>query len=259
MSFAPQFRETRWTRVRRAKLDSPEGQRALSELCAAYYEPVTAFLRRTLPAPDPDAALELSHAFFARLMAGGAIAHASEDQGRFRSYLLGALKHFVARQREAEGRLKRGAAIEHLSTDASPDGRPPLALPDPGQLSPDEAYDRQWALTVLRRAMESLQQECIHEGRGEFFEEAKPWLTGDAGHGDQKDLARRIGMNETGLKVAIHRLRRRFRDWLRAEIAATLEHPEGIESELQALFAALERKSMNPGNPSPVPRQETGA
>jgi DNA-directed RNA polymerase specialized sigma24 family protein len=257
MMFGPQFRETRWTQVRRAKLDSPEGQRALSELCAAYYEPVTAFLRSTLP--DPDSALELSHAFFARLMAGGAIAHASEDQGRFRSYLLGALKHFVARQREAEGRLKRGAAIEHLSTDASPDGRPPLALPDPGQLSPDEAYDRQWALTVLRRAMESLQQECFREGRGEFFDEAKPWLTGEAGHGDQKDLARRIGMNETALKVAIHRLRRRFRDWLRAEIAATLEHPEWIESELQALFAALERKSMNPGNPSPVPRQETDA
>jgi RNA polymerase sigma-70 factor (ECF subfamily) len=149
--------------------------------------------------------------------------------------------------------------MEHLSTDAPLDGQRPPGLSDPGQLSPDEAYDRQWALTVLRRAMESLQQECFREGRGEFFDEAKPWLTGEAGHGDQKDLARRIGMNETALKVAIHRLRRRFRDWLRAEIAATLEHPEWIESELQALFAALERKSMNPGNPSPVPRQETDA
>ena len=253
----PRFRETRWTQVRRAKLDSPEGRQALSELCQSYYEPVTAFLRHTVA--DPDTALELSHAFFAKLLAGGAIARANEDQGLFRSYLLGALKHFLARQREAEGRLKRGAAIEHLSTDASPDGWPPLALPDPGQLSPDEAYDRQWALTVLQRAMESLQRECIHEGRGGFFEEAKPWLTGDAGHGDQKDLARSTGMNETALKVAIHRLRRRFRDRLRAEIAATLEHPEGIESELQALFAALERKSTNPGNHWPVPHQETGA
>jgi len=225
----PQFCETRWTQVRRAKLDSPEGQRALSELCAAYYEPVTAFLRRTRMASDPDAALELSHAFFARLL---------------------------AHEREAARRLKRGAGAEHAPLDATDDG-PSRSISDPTQLSPDEAYDRQWALTVLRRSLEALRHECIEEGKGLLFEHAKPWLTGDAEHGDQSALARNTGMNETALKVAIHRLRRRFRHQLRAEIAATLEHPEGIESELQALFAALERKSMNPGNPSAVLRQDS--
>ena len=229
----------------------------MSDLCAAYYEPVTTFLQRSLP--DPDSAREMSHAFFARLLAGGAISHASEDRGRFRSYLLGALKLFVARQREAEGRLKRGAAMEHLSTDAPLDGRPPPGLPDPGQLSPDEAYDRQWALTVLRRAMERLRQECIEEGRDRFFDEAKPWLTGEAGHGDQKELARRHGINETALKVAIHRLRRRFRESLRSEVAATLEPPGSVEEELQALFAALESRRPISGNHPAVSRQETEA
>ena len=251
------FLQTRWTQVRKAQSDSAEGRQALSDLCAAYYEPVTTFLQRSLP--DPDSAREMSHAFFARLLAGGAISHASEDRGRFRSYLLGALKHFVARQREAEGRLKRGAAMEHLSTDAPLDGRPPPGLPDPGQLSPDEAYDRQWALTVLRRAMERLRQECIEEGRDRFFDEAKPWLTGEAGHGDQKELARRHGMNETALKVAIHRLRRRFRESLRSEVAVTLEPPGSVEEELQALFAALESRRPISGNHPAVSRQETEA
>lgn len=251
------FLQTRWTQVRKAQSDSAEGRQALFDLCAAYYEPVTTFLQRSLP--DPDSAREMSHAFFARLLAGGAISHASEDRGRFRSYLLGALKHFVARQREAEGRLKRGAAMEHLSTDAPLDGRPPPGLPDPGQLSPDEAYDRQWALTVLRRAMERLRQECIEEGRDRFFDETKPWLTGEAGHGDQKELARRHGMNETALKVAIHRLRRRFRESLRSEVAATLEPPGSVEEELQALFAALESRRPISGNHPAVSRQETEA
>ncbi len=251
------FLQTRWTQVRKAQSDSAEGRQALSDLCAAYYEPVTTFLQRSLP--DPDSAREMSHAFFARLLAGGAISHASEDRGRFRSYLLGALKHFVARQREAEGRLKRGAAMEHLSTDAPLDGQRPPGLSDPGQLSPDEAYDRQWALTVLRRAMERLRQECIEEGRDRFFDEAKPWLTGEAGHGDQKELARRHGMNETALKVAIHRLRRRFRESLRSEVAATLEHPGSVDQELQALFAALESRRPISGNHPAVSRQETEA
>jgi RNA polymerase sigma-70 factor (ECF subfamily) len=162
----------------------------------------------------------------------------------------------VAHEREAARRLKRGAGAEHAPLDATDDG-PSRSISDPTQLSPDEAYDRQWALTVLRRSLEALRQECIEEGKGLLFEHAKPWLTGDAEHGDQSALARNTGMNETALKVAIHRLRRRFRHQLRAEIAATLEHPEGIESELQALFAALERKSMNPGNHSTVLRQDS--
>src|ERR1043166_159289 len=100
------FRTTRWTEVSRAKMDSAEGRRALGELCQEYYEPVVAFLRCELR--DADAARELTHEFFAEVLVGGAIVHAEQERGRFRSYLLGAVKHFLAHRREAARRLKRG-------------------------------------------------------------------------------------------------------------------------------------------------------
>jgi len=173
-----EFRTTRWTQVSRAKADSPEGRRALAELCNAYYEPVSAFLRYELR--DADAARELAHDFFAHLLAGGAIARAEQERGRFRSYLLGAVKHFLSHQREASQRLKRGGGRENLSlyeTEAR-------SVPDAGVLSPDAAFDRQWALTVVAHALEALRRECVAEGRADFFEQVKPWLTGDAARGD---------------------------------------------------------------------------
>src|SRR5258706_3524964 len=113
------FRTTRWTQVSRAKSDSPEGRRALAELCHAYYEPVVAFLRCELR--DADAGRELTHEFFAEVLVGGAISHAEQKRGRFRSYLLGAVKHFLSHHRDAARRLKRGGGVENISlndTDA---------------------------------------------------------------------------------------------------------------------------------------------
>src|SRR5208283_5606076 len=108
-----EFRETRWTQVSRAKTDSPEGRRALAELCNAYYEPVATFLRCELR--EADAARELAHDFFAHMLAGGAIARAEQERGRFRSYLLGAVKHFLSHHREALRRLKRGSGVKNVS------------------------------------------------------------------------------------------------------------------------------------------------
>jgi DNA-directed RNA polymerase specialized sigma24 family protein len=125
------FRTTRWTQVSRAKADSPEGRRALTELCNAYYEPVAAFLRYELR--DADAARELAHDFFAHMLAGGAIARAEQERGRFRSYLLGAVKHFLSHQREASRRLKRGGGVENISLNET-EAR---SVPDAGVLSPD--------------------------------------------------------------------------------------------------------------------------
>src|SRR5215469_18177104 len=107
------FRTTRWTQVSRAKADSPEGRRALAELCNAYYEPVVTFLRCELR--DADTARELAHDFFANLLAGGTIARAEQERGRFRSYLLGAVKHFLSHHREARKRFKRGGGVERIS------------------------------------------------------------------------------------------------------------------------------------------------
>jgi DNA-directed RNA polymerase specialized sigma24 family protein len=230
------FRTTRWTQVSRAKSDSPEGRRALAELCDAYYEPVAAFLRCELR--DADAARELAHDFFARVLGGGAIARAEQEHGRFRSYLLGAVKHFVSHHREASRRLKRGGGVENFSINDT-EAIEARSVPDASVLSPDAAFDREWALTVLARAMESLRAECATEGRAEFFEQVKPWLTGEAAHGDQTALAASCGMNANALKVAVHRLKRRFRQLLKDEVAGTLEDPGLVEAEMHALFAAL--------------------
>ncbi len=230
------FRTTRWTQVSRAKAESPEGRRALAELCDAYYEPVAAFLR--CEAGDADAARDLAHDFFASMLAGGAITHAQQERGRFRSYLLGAVKHFLSHHREAARRLKRGGGGEAISLNDTGAGEA-RSLADAGVLSPDTAFDRQWALTVLARALEALQQECVAEGRGEFFEGVKPWLTGEASRGDQSALAASCGLNANALRVAVHRLKRRFRELLKAEVAGTLDDPGSVEAEMRALFAAL--------------------
>ena len=230
------FRTTRWTQVSRAKADSPEGRRALAELCHAYYEPVVAFLRCELR--DADAARELTHEFFTEVLCGGAIAHAEQECGRFRSYLLGAVKHFLSHQREAGRRLKRGGGVKNISLNDT-DADEARSVADASVLSPDAAFDRQWALTVLARALEVLQQECVGQGRAEFFEQVKPWLTGDAVHGDQKALGASCGMNANALKVAVHRLKRRFRELLKIEVAGTLNDSGLVEAEMRALFAAL--------------------
>jgi DNA-directed RNA polymerase specialized sigma24 family protein len=227
---AASFLTTRWTRVCLAKEASDDGRRALADLCAAYYEPVVVFLRCELR--DAAAARELSHAFFEQMLGGGRIQSADQSRGRFRSYLLGAVKHFVAHERQAATRQKRGGGIESATLDEAG------AVPDAG-LSPDQAFERQWALTVLARAMETLENECAAAGRTDFFQAVKPLLTGDADHGGQTEVAGACGMNVAALRMAVHRLRRRLRDFVKTEIAGTLDNPALVQEEMQALFAAL--------------------
>lgn len=227
------FHTTRWTRVCAAKDDSEDGRMALAELCEAYYEPVLAFLRCELR--DVDAAREMSHAFFAEMLAGGTIGTADRARGRFRSYLLGAVKHFLSRLREAAHRQKRGGGVEAASLDDTA----ALAVADGASTAPDHAFDRQWALTVLARALADLQQECAAEGRAAVFEKLQPWLTGEAAHGDQNELAATLGMNLNSLKSQIHRLKQRYRQLVTAEIAATLDEGGSVAEEMAALLATL--------------------
>jgi len=231
-----QFCSTRWSQVRRAKVDSPEGRRDLGLLCEAYYDPVEAFLRCEFR--NADIARNVAHDFFAQMLAGGAIASAEPERGRFRSYLLGAVKHFLSHRREAAQRAKRGGGQEPLSLDDE-DSSAARSIPDTLALSPDAMFDRQWALTVVARSLDALRRECEAEGRGDFFEQAKPWLTGEAEHGDQTVLAARCGMNANALKVAVHRMKRRFRELMKDEVVGTLADPGKIREEMNALFAAL--------------------
>lgn len=232
------FRTTRWTAVRQAKANSEEGRQALAGLCEAYYEPVAAFLKFELC--NRDTARELAHEFFAAMLRGEAIASAERERGRFRSFLLGAVKHFLSNRRAAARRLKRGGAAECVSLDDA-DAVEARAVADATVLSPDKAFDRQWALTVLARAMETLRLEHAAEGREEFFEQIKPWLTGDAAHGEQAMLVDQTGLNATALRVAVHRTKKRFRQLVKAEVAQTLDDSKEVDAEVRELFAALVR------------------
>lgn len=231
---AAAFHTTRWTRVGLAQADSEEGRRALAELCDAYYEPVVAFLRCELR--DADAARDTSHAFFVQMLAGeNSLRTADRGRGRFRAYLLGAVKHFLSHQRAAAARLKRGGRNALLPLD----GTEAAEVADARSVCPDAAFDRQWAVTVLARGLERLRAECQAEGSGAFFEAAKPFLTGDAVQGGQAALASACGMKAEALRMALHRLRKRLRHCVKAEVAGTLGDPALVEEEMQALFAAL--------------------
>jgi DNA-directed RNA polymerase specialized sigma24 family protein len=231
------FHTTRWTRVCLAKADSEDGRRALADLCEAYYGPVVAYLRSVFR--DSDAAREMSHAFFAKMLAGGTIQSADQDRGRFRSYLLGAVKHFVAHQQEAERRLKRGGGLAPLSLDAETPDSPKLQVPEDARWSPEAVFDRQWAITVLERAMQALDAECQAQGKPDLVDQMRPWLMGESGYGDQSAVAATLGLSLPAMKAAVHRLRARFRQLVKAEVAGTLGDEGSVEDEMRSLFAAL--------------------
>jgi len=231
------FATTQWTRVLEARGDSPEAQAALSDLSAAYYAPVLAFIRRT--GRDEDESRELTQEFFARLLARHGLDTVNPQRGRFRSFLLGAVKHFLADARDHAHRVKRGAGQPHESIDPGTDTSPGLQLADENTPSPDREFDRKWALTVLDRALATLELEQQTAGKSEHFDILKPWLTGDLENLSQAEAARQLGLNEGAVKVAIHRLRRRFRELVKTEIGRTLNDPSQVEDELACLVAAL--------------------
>jgi DNA-directed RNA polymerase specialized sigma24 family protein len=240
-SYTGTFATTHWTRVLAARGDSSEAQAALSELCAAYYQPVVAFLSGN--GRTDDAARELAHQFFSRILERNGLDGADPERGRFRSYLLGALKHFLHATREREERQKRGGAHEHVALRPTTDTSPGVDPAAPISLAPDEAFDRQWAMTVLERALTAVERGVGAAGDGHEFEVLKPWLTGDChGHSQtQADAARRLNMSEGAVKVAIHRLRKRFREAVRQEIASTLNRSADLPNELEHLLAVLRR------------------
>ncbi|HXG46311.1 MAG TPA: sigma-70 family RNA polymerase sigma factor [Methylomirabilota bacterium] len=232
------FAPTRWTLILRARGETPESRAALGELCEAYYQPVLRFLRRE--GREEDAARELTQEFFARILASGGFERADPERGRFRSYLLGALKHFLADQRKHEQRLKRGGGLAPESLDAGgDDDSASLQVADPSAATPEAYFDREWALAVMARALEVLRKEFADDGKAEQFETLKPWLMGESSTMSQTDAARQLGLSEGAVKVGIHRLRKRFRDAVRAEIAQTLREPSLVDEELRHLVEAL--------------------
>lgn len=224
------FLATRWTLVLRANASSPEGRAALSDLCAAYYQPVFVFLRRM--EFDADTARDHTHSFFAHLLQRG-FPGPDPDRGRFRSYLLGAVKYFVGDLLDHARREKRGGGVEHETLDQSFAGSPARLIGDPASLTAPGLFDREWAVTVMNRAVAALAAE-YQGGTAAQFEALRPWLMGDA-VATHAETARALGMTGGAVKVAVHRMRKRFRELLRQEIAHTLSDDADVEDELRYL------------------------
>lgn len=232
------FHDTRWTLVARSRGSDTQAKAALSELCEVYYAPVVAFLRRD--GRVEDAARELAHEFFARLLEGGAIDGATPERGRFRTYLLAALKHFAADKRDRNFAAKRGGSLVHVPIEPEQDATAAgLQFPDTTTESPDAAFDRQWALTVLARALHRLEAELQIEGKAVQFDVLRPWLTADADTTTQNHAAETLGVTPDAVKMAVHRLRRRFREGVKHEIAQTLHAEGNVQEEMNHLLSAL--------------------
>jgi RNA polymerase sigma-70 factor (ECF subfamily) len=227
---------TRWTLVLRARGRSPEAQLALGTLCEGYYAPVHAFIRAQVR--DHEAARDLTQEFFARVLRGGAFDRADPQRGRFRSFLLGAVKHFLADARDRQAARKRGSGQELLPLEPGTDTSPGLDPPDPRPAALELLFDRQWAFTLLDRALGRLAQDMAGAGKAAHFSVLKPWLTGAAAQ-PQSEAAARLGLNESALKVAIHRLRARFRGLVKAEIAQTVADPAQVAAELDYLIEVV--------------------
>ena len=231
------FHTTRWTLVRLASGKSAEGRQALSELCEVCYEPVVAFLRRS--GRDADAARELAHEFFAHLLEKPNLGGAEPGRGRFRSYLLGALKHHLSNCRASAARQKRGGGVETIPLDVGIDTSPGINPGDTQALPPDREFDRQWAIHILRRATAALAAECSAEGKAGEFAALQPFIGGESLHGDLAALAASRGESPATLRKTVSRLRQRFRQHVKACIAPTLPESRYADDEMRELLAAL--------------------
>ncbi|BCX47393.1 RNA polymerase subunit sigma-24 [Haloferula helveola] len=232
------FFTTRWTLVSRASGETPEARAALGDLCEAYWNPVFHFLRRE--GRGEDESRELTQAFFAKVLTGAGIGNVSPDKGRFRSYLLGALKNFLANRKRDANREKRGgnAVVESIDGGGT-DESPGMELADPGATADDAWFDRHWALAVMERGLDRVRQSFDQSGKTRQFEVLRPWLMGDPEGLTQADAAEELGMTRAAAKVAVHRLRQKFGEAIRSEIAETVDTEEEIAEELRYLIEVL--------------------
>jgi RNA polymerase sigma factor (sigma-70 family) len=233
---AHSFRTTRWCLVVSAGRDSEEGATALSELCEIYWGPAHAFVRRNgYPAED---ARDLTQAFFARVLEKGYFRNARPDRGRFRSYLLACLRHFLSNARDSELALKRGGAHVHISLECD-SGERPYQVDPSDSLTPEHIYERRWAMAVIAQAMTSLEQKYQETARGALFATLKGSVSGDSV--PYAELAAALDTTEGAVRVAVHRLRRDVGAALRRTIAETVGDPTEVDDELRYLLSVVGR------------------
>ena len=231
------FLTTRWSVVLRASVpEAPEARDALEHLAHAYWYPLYAYVRRR--GHREDEARDLTQAFFALLLERGDVSSAAPEKGRFRSFLLTALQRFLAGEAERARALKRGGGRAPLSIDAAQaDER--YSLDPPDEDTPERRFERAWARSVLERTLERLAADYAERGKSELFEALRGSLTAESETAPYAELAPRLGLSEGALRVAVHRLRHRYRRHLRLEVADTVADPADVEDELRNLFQAL--------------------
>jgi DNA-directed RNA polymerase specialized sigma24 family protein len=229
---------TRWSVVLVAgRRSSPDSRQALEALCRAYWYPLYAYVRRRVV--DINEAQDLTQAFFAELLAKNYVGAAKIERGRFRAFLLTALKHFLSKEWQKAKAQKRGGQRVRIPLDFETIHSQYVVEPAAG-LTPEQIYDREWAIALLGRTMQRLETEFSDAGKKSQYESLKGFLIGQHGGATYADVAAKLGMTEAAAKMAVHRMRRKYRELLRDEIRDTVSAPEDVEDEISKLFATLE-------------------
>jgi RNA polymerase sigma factor (sigma-70 family) len=230
----PGFATTRWSVVLTAGASTLAAEEALAALCGIYWYPLYAFVRRQ--GYSPHDAQDLTQGFFARLIAKNGLGGVTPERGRFRSWLLASMKHFLANEWDKSQAAKRGGGAPVVSFDEMTAEQRYAAEPVDSS-SAEKLYDRCWALQLLDRILARLGGEFEAAGKRHVFDELKATLLGDAA--PLAEIARRLGASEGAVKAASHRLRGRYRELLRAEIAETVPLASDIDEEIQHLFSSM--------------------
>lgn len=231
------FATTHWTTILAAgDTLSPGSTEALARLCERYWYPLYAYVRRR--GYNSTDAQDLTQAFFARLLERKMLKRIKPVGGRFRSFLLTSLKHFLADEWGKEKAEKRGGGARILSFDEQV-AEERYRIEPAEHLDPEKLFERRWAITLLEAAMARLEEECRASGKAEWFAHFRGVLLADGDAPSYGEIARELSLSEGAVKVAVHRLRKSFRRALREEIAGTVAHPQEVDEEIQHLFAVL--------------------
>jgi RNA polymerase sigma factor (sigma-70 family) len=232
------FATTHWSVVLAAGEENTlQSAEALEQLCRTYWYPLYAYVRRE--GHRPADAQDLTQEFFSRLLARKSLAQVSPEKGKFRSFLLAALRHFLADQRDHAQAIKRGGKVEFLSLDAQEAERR-LRLEPVDRLDAEKIYERRWAMTLLQKALDGLRAESAAAGKARWFEGLRSFLSGDASS-SSAEAAAELGLTDTAFRGAVYRLRQRYRELVREEIAHTVSDPSEIEEEIRYLIAVIKR------------------
>jgi len=233
---AAQFTSTHWSVVVEAQGESPAAEEALEKLCRTYWRPIYSFILRQ--AVGPEAAEDITQGFFADLLEHKSLTAVRKEKGRFRSYLLGALKHFLADERRRAMAIKRGKGQRLIPLEAlSANERAEMEPADP--VTAEQIYERRWASTVLEHVLALLKNEYVAAGNAALFDCLKQLLPDEPGSPSQTDMAGQLGMTANAVRQAFHRFRQRYQLLLREEIAHTVATPADIEDELRHLIAVV--------------------